>query len=60
MSRHSLNTETLQTLLNYLATKPYAEVANLVTAIQTDAVAIEDKATLEVVQGSITDVTDVA
>lgn len=35
--RHTIKTEILQAVLNYLALKPYSEVQNLVTAIQSDA-----------------------
>jgi hypothetical protein len=66
--RHSLKTEVLQQVLNYLANQPYAQVAKLVTDIQADAKLIEEQAApvlndgepLQVVEGSITDVTDVA
>lgn len=35
--RHTIKTEILQSVLNYLASKPYNEVQALVSAIQTDA-----------------------
>lgn len=35
--RHTIKTQILQAVLNYLATKPYNEVQALVTAIQSDA-----------------------
>jgi hypothetical protein len=37
-TRHVIKTQILQEVLNYLGTKPYQEVAALVTAIQSDAV----------------------
>lgn len=41
-TRHVIKTQILQEVLNYLGSKPYQEVANLVTAIQGDAVLSED------------------
>lgn len=35
--RHTIKTEILQTVINYLATKPYNEVQALVAAIKSDA-----------------------
>jgi hypothetical protein len=39
--RHSVKTEILQNVLNYLANRPYQEVAAFITALQGDAVLIE-------------------
>jgi hypothetical protein len=39
--RHSVKTEILQSVLNYLANRPYHEVASIITSIQGDATVIE-------------------
>lgn len=39
--RHSVKTEILQNVLNYLANRPYQEVAAFITALQGDATLIE-------------------
>lgn len=39
--RHSVKTEILQSVLNYLANRPYHEVASIITSIQGDAILIE-------------------
>lgn len=40
--RHSVKTEILQSVLNYLANRPYQEVASFITALQGDATLIAD------------------
>lgn len=40
--RHSVKTEILQNVLNYLANRPYHEVATIITSLQGDAVLIGD------------------
>jgi hypothetical protein len=40
--RHSIKTDILQNVLNYLANRPYAEVASLILAIQGDAIVTEE------------------
>ena len=42
--RHSVKTEILQNVLNYLANRPYQEVAAFITALQGDATLIEGAA----------------
>lgn len=39
--RHSIETKILQNVLNYLATRPYQEVAELVLSVQKDAYLLE-------------------
>ena len=39
--RHSVKTEILQNVLNYLANRPYQEVASFISALQGDATLIE-------------------
>lgn len=39
--RHSVKTEILQNVLNYLANRPYQEVAAFITALQGDATLID-------------------
>jgi hypothetical protein len=45
MKRFSLTEETLNKVLNYLATKPYVEVAAFVATIQKEAQALPEEAT---------------
>ena len=40
MNRHSISTENLQAILTYLASKPYAEVVNIIQKIVADATPI--------------------
>lgn len=40
--KHSVSTNILQDVLNYLANRPYTEVAGLIKAIQDDAKALEE------------------
>lgn len=40
--RHSINTNLLQSIITYLASKPYSEVMAIIEQIQKDATAIED------------------
>jgi hypothetical protein len=39
--RHSVNTKVLQDILNYLANRPYSEVATIIKALQDDATIID-------------------
>lgn len=41
MKQHTIETAVLQEVLNYLATRPFAEVAGLINKIQTSAKPVE-------------------
>lgn len=48
--RHSIKSEILQTVLNYLASRPYAEVAKLVADIQGDVKVVDGSDNTEAVE----------
>lgn len=50
--KHIVSTSLLQSIINYLANRPYTEVAELITSLQEDAKPFEtdNEATEEVVQ----------
>lgn len=52
--RHSVNTKVLQDILNYLANRPYSEVATIIKALQDDATIIDAASQTEA------EVTDIA
>jgi hypothetical protein len=52
--RHSVNTKVLQDILNYLANRPYSEVATIIKALQDDATIIDTASQTEA------EVTDIA
>ena len=41
--KHIVSTSILQEVLNYLANRPYSEVAALIKALQEDVKAVEEK-----------------
>jgi hypothetical protein len=41
--KHIVSTTVLQNILNYLASRPYSEVATLIKELQEDAKPLEDK-----------------
>lgn len=41
--KHSIKTEILQKVLNYLSSRPFSEVNTLITEITSDAKAIKDE-----------------
>lgn len=45
--RHTVSTELLQEIINYLANRPYAEVAALISSLQEDAHVISEEKTEE-------------
>ena len=52
--RHSVNTKVLQDILNYLANRPYSEVATIIKALQDDATIID---TASQTEAEVTDIT---
>jgi hypothetical protein len=46
--RHSVSTKILQDVINYMASRPYTEVAALIEAIQKDATAVVEQSKEEV------------
>lgn len=50
--KHIVSTSILQKIINYLANRPYSEVAELITSLQKDVQLFseDDKATEEVAQ----------
>jgi len=52
--RHSVNTKVLQDILNYLANRPYSEVATIIKALQDDAAVIDTASEKE---AEVTDIT---